>query len=523
MGILKNMRDTFKTNLADARTTEKNSKESYDKFMEDKIKAHGEMSDSYEEKQKALGGNDEELASKKGQLAEAEKQKASDEEFLASLLPMCEAKAKAYENRKVLRANEEAAVAEAISILNSDEAFETFGKTDAGTTGFIQLRSVRRHMAGDGNVRHAVQNVLEKAAKDAKSSRLSKVLSSVAAGNPFAGVLEEIGNMIALIGEEAEADKKTLDFCNTERKENDDALDKTNKGILALEEQIDKLTTTIDDPKTGLKKQIADTELALVENNAAQTSETKERTEDNLAYQADVKNLVAAASILKKALKVLNAYYDDLAKKVEAGEALVQTKEDPAPPESFENKGYSGQKDQGGDVIKMLEFISEETTKEEMKAHSDEENAQAKYEDSMTELKRLQKKSEESLANLQEDLATAQKDLLEAQEDLKDTTEDKEGIEAYLAKIKPGCDFITKNFDLREKNRGIEESALKKAIGLIKATPAYTAAKAEEKVESYGDCKEPCKKDDKHVECLACMADVTVPAYCAGHDNVKGC
>merc|ERR1719502_2384800 len=43
MGIIKNMRDTFKTNLADATTTEKNSKDAYDKFMKMKKKAFDEM------------------------------------------------------------------------------------------------------------------------------------------------------------------------------------------------------------------------------------------------------------------------------------------------------------------------------------------------------------------------------------------------------------------------------------------------------------------------------------------------
>merc|ERR1719195_483265 len=111
------------------------------------------MESSYKDKQKQLGGNDEDLASKKKQLAEAKKQKASDEEFLEKLLPMCEEKAKGYANRKILRANEEAAIAEAISILNSDDAFATFGTVDATSTGktgaaFIQLRSVRRHLDG---------------------------------------------------------------------------------------------------------------------------------------------------------------------------------------------------------------------------------------------------------------------------------------------------------------------------------------------------------------------------------------
>merc|ERR550537_423735 len=109
----------------------------------------------------------------------------------------------------------------------------------------------------------------------------------------------------------------------------------------------------------------------------------------------------------------------------------------------------------------------------------------------MTKLKKEQKEMEEHLASLQEKLAQAEKDLLDAEEDHKATVADKEAIEAYLLKIKPGCDFITKNFDLREKNRATESKALKKAIKLIKGTPAYKSAVNAATVESYGDCKEP--------------------------------
>merc|ERR1719181_2245400 len=132
-----------------------------------KKKAFDEMKESYEAKQKLLGGNDKELSSKKSQLAEAEKQKASDEEFLDALLPMCEEKAKGYENRKVLRANEEAAIAEAISILNSDDAFATFGTTDATSTG--ALKFIQLHMSADIHARGEVKNVLQAAAKATKS------------------------------------------------------------------------------------------------------------------------------------------------------------------------------------------------------------------------------------------------------------------------------------------------------------------------------------------------------------------
>merc|ERR1719502_667026 len=299
--------------------------------------------------------------------------------------------------------------------------------------------------------------------------------------------------MIDLIAEEGKQDKKNLDWCKKERKENKASLDDKNKEILSLEGTIDKLTKTIEDPKTGLKAQIAETETSLIENTDAQKTQTKERTESNLAYQADVKNLVSASGILTKAIKVLKAYYDDLEKKLANGEAFVQ--EDPKAPEAWKGDGdYKGQSSKGGDVIEMLEFILSETQKEQMEAHKDEENAQAKYEDSMTDLKKQEAADEKQLSDLQEDLAENEKNLLQAKEDLKATTEDKEAIEAYLLKIKPGCDFITKNFDTREKNRATETTALKKAKKLIKDTPVYKNFKAEERVESFGDCKKPCTK-----------------------------
>merc|ERR1719506_1736431 len=298
--------------------------------------------------------------------------------------------------------------------------------------------------------------------------------------------------MIELIAEEGKSDKKNLDWCNKERKENKADLKQKKKEILGLEKEIDRLTKLIEDPEKGLKAQIEKTEEQLVKNNEAQKTETADRLEENVAYQADVKNLVQAHSILQKALKVLKAYYDDLEKKLEAGEAFLQ--EDPKPPEAWNGDGaYGGQSKAGGDVVDMLEFISSETKKEEEQAHADEEKAQA------------------------------EKDLLDAQEDLKATTADKEAIEAYLLKIKPGCDFITKNFDTREKNRGIEKAALEKAVKLIKGTPAYKTAVNSATVESYGDCKEPCVEDEGHVKCKACMADVTIPAYCAGHKGTPGC
>merc|ERR1719456_1927273 len=143
MGILKNMRDTFKSNLASARAAESASAESHSKFTKVKEDEYSKQKKSFDDKDKVLGEQDDLLSSKKTSKSEAESTKADDEEFLAKLIKMCADKTKEYEDRKMVRANEEAALAEAVSILNSDEAFETFGgvkATTEGATGFALLQ-----------------------------------------------------------------------------------------------------------------------------------------------------------------------------------------------------------------------------------------------------------------------------------------------------------------------------------------------------------------------------------------------
>jgi len=524
VGTLKSMRDTFKENLATARSTEKQQLESHEKLMTTLNNAYDKMSATYDRRQEGMGDNDDNLATKKDQLVEAKEQKANDEEYLEKLLAMCEDKTKEYNQRKMLRANEDAAVAEAIAILNSDESFAAFGKTDATSTGateaaaFIQLRS-RRVRIHSSTVSLSLQ--VKQALLAAKSPRVAKVASLIQAENIFSVVLKEITKMLEVIEEEGKQDKENLDWCNDERTENNNKLDDANDQIDTLTGEIQQLTDDIEDPETGLKSQIKTTEEDLASCIDSQKTETKDRKEANLLYQQDIKNLVAAEKILKKAIKVLRKYYDDLEAKMEAGEVFLQRREDPDAPQTWD--GYKGQSSKGGDAISMLEFILEETNKEETEAHSDEETSQHDYEDSMADLKEREADAEKTLVSLRESLAQKEEDLLMRKKELKKTEGEKEALENYLAKIKPGCDFITENFDEREDNRATETAALERAEGLIKDTPVYKKAMAEAKTESFGDCKEPCTEDENHVECKACMAETSIPGYCAGHKGTKGC
>merc|ERR1719159_2123346 len=216
----------------------------------------------------------------------------------------------------MIRANEEAAIAQAISILNSDEAFDTFGSTKALTTGgtgpaFLQVSKDSKGLS----IRQRLAKKLARQAKLTKSLKLARVAVSLESNNPFNKVVAELDEMIALINKEEKEDHAQKDWCDSEREENQAVLDDKISNKESLEGKVVELTDEIENAETGLKKQLADDQTKLAENRKAQADEIEDRGLENVAYQANVRNLVAAEEILGKATKVLKKFYDWLHKK----------------------------------------------------------------------------------------------------------------------------------------------------------------------------------------------------------------
>merc|ERR1719265_1369432 len=311
VGILKNMRDTFKSNLASARAAESSAAESHSKFSKVKEDEFNKMKKSFDDKDKVLGENDDALSTKKTQKVETENSKADSEDFLAKLIRMCATTTKQFEDRKMVRANEEAAVAEAVSILNSDEAFETFGAVKATTEAdrgpsLLQV-SASRHTF---SVREQVQKELSRVAKRTKSLKLARIAVSLEAGNPFDKVIVELDNMVELIAKEEKADDEQKAWCDSEREDSHEQLSDKTTNKESLEGKVVELTDTINNAETGLKRQLADENTKLAENRADQASATEDRGLENAAYQGNIVNLVNAEKTLDKALKVLKKFYD---------------------------------------------------------------------------------------------------------------------------------------------------------------------------------------------------------------------
>merc|ERR1719235_2273273 len=310
VGVLKNMNDTFTANLANARQVEAKALADFTAMKKVLDEEYDEASELFEKRKTEIGETAELISRTSSEMNTAKDRLADDQDFLASLTERCAKKKADFDKRNMLRSQEEAAIAEAIAVLNSDAAFETFGKvsaTSTGATSFIQTSASQNKDAQ--KVRAAAGAALAGASKKLHSMRLAKIaveLSSKSkAENPFTKVLENINSTVELIDAEEADDKQKLDTCNSEQAENfqirDDKKDK-----------MDDLTTTIGELEISAKntrQQIKDEEEDLAENRADQKEATDARNAANAVFKENLKNLEDAERILAKATKVLVKYY----------------------------------------------------------------------------------------------------------------------------------------------------------------------------------------------------------------------
>merc|ERR1719326_626490 len=137
---------------------------------------YDDMSSLLEKRKEEIGEASELVSRTSSEMTTAQERLSDDQEFLASLTNRCATKKAEYEKRNMLRSQEEAAIAEAIAVLNSDAAFATFGSvsaTSTGATGFIQFRESKNEDAQ--KVRAAAGAALATASKKLHSMRLAKI------------------------------------------------------------------------------------------------------------------------------------------------------------------------------------------------------------------------------------------------------------------------------------------------------------------------------------------------------------
>merc|ERR1719265_2473206 len=230
---------------------------------------------------------------------------SADQKFLMNLKETCQMTDQEFEERTKTRAEEMKAVSEAVAILTSDDAHDTF----SSTFNFLQVdtRETRRATA---------DRMLAAAAK--KHPRLSALASKVRLDN-FAKVSEDIDGMVADLQKEKQDDIKMKDFCVDSLNKNEMARELKRRDIEQLDAEIADLTEMIEE----LTKAIAALQAEIAEMQVQLKRAGEDRELENNDFQKTITEQRETQKLLTSALNVLKGFYD---------KAFMQTKQPAGPP-----------------------------------------------------------------------------------------------------------------------------------------------------------------------------------------------
>merc|ERR1711956_119198 len=184
-----------------------------------------------------------EIAQMKNDVGDTQEALIEDKKFLANLEENCEKKKAEWEVIVKTRAEELAALADTIKVLNDDDALELFKKTLPSASSFMQIEVSARNLRARALTE--LEQVMQKRLKNAQLELLSLALHGKKIG--FEKVIKMIDDMVATLKVEQSDDDSKKEYCGKEL----DLADDKKKG---LEHSISDLETAIENAKEAIAK-----------------------------------------------------------------------------------------------------------------------------------------------------------------------------------------------------------------------------------------------------------------------------
>merc|ERR1712054_88822 len=147
--------------------------------------------------------------------------------------------------------------------------------------------------------------------------------------------------------------------------------------------------------------------------------------------------------------------------------ALLQQSTEPAgppPPPGFSE--YKKNAAAGG-VMGMIQQIINDAKAMEAEAIRSEEDAQKAYEEFVKDTNNSIDEKSKDITNKSESRAKAESDRVEAKEDKEAVMLELEQLANYKAELHSSCDFVMKNFEIRQTARDEEIEALRQAKAIL--------------------------------------------------------
>merc|ERR1719246_313239 len=344
-----------------------------------------------------------------------------------------------WEDRQKARSIEMEACSKALSILTSDDAHDTFTKT------FNPALLLKENVVHSER-REKASLILTAIAKKVRNPRLANLAMKVRL-DAFVRVKKAIDDMVVSLTKEKEDEIKHKDFCTDEFNQNQlqtEKKEREKQDLIAKIEDLESTIKALTEALDTLKAEIAEMQVQLKRAG-------EDREKQNKEFQTTVADQRETQRLLKAALNVLQDFY---AKKA-PGASLIQRQEPagPPPPPGFE--GYKNNAANGGVMALITQIITDAKAMESETIRS-EEDSQKAYEDFVKETNNSIEAKSKDIVNKSEVKAKAELDLVEAKEAKEGVLLELEQLSNYNAELHQSCNFVLKNFDVRQTARDEE-------------------------------------------------------------------
>jgi len=437
-GVLSQMKETFEANLAQAQKDEQDAQKAYEEL---KAAKEAEIKNGQEQivaKTQLLAETDENLAQAKVDLEETQKAMGLDAEFLAMLKEKCAMTDAEMEERTKTRQLEMEAVGKALEVLSGDDAMDTFSRTFS----LVQTDQSKHR-------REAAARVLRRTGRPQLMALALHVRLDA-----FEKVKKAIDDMITALLKEKQDEIKHKDFCTDEFNTNELQTQTKTQEKTDHETKIADLTMVIE----RLAKEIDQLKAEVSEAQVQLKRAGEDREAQNKEFQTTVTDQRETQSLMTKALDFLKDFYEKNASFVQ------QEPAGPPPPAGFKEYKHNAQ---SGGVMQLIQQIITDAKAMEQEAIRSEEDAQKAYEDFVKETNGSIEAKSTEIVEKSEARAKAEGELVQAKESKEGVMLELEQLSNYNAELHQSCDFVLKNFDLRQSSRDEEVEALRQAKAIL--------------------------------------------------------
>jgi hypothetical protein len=477
VGILKAMKDDMEAELKDAVAEEEKSIAGYGDLKASKEKEIEMATEAVETKMARAGELAVAVVQSKDALDDTTEEKADSEKFMATLESECATKEKEMAERASLRAQEVAAISEAIGILNDDDALDVFKK--AMPSAFVQTTFLQK-TDGKSSRAQKAKAILAGVAAKAKNVNMnlmfftlgSKLKSKGRGG--FDDVVKMIDDMVVLLGKQQAEDAKQQTYCEDEfeKAADEDAAAKTKlaQTDAALSEQTDTIGT--------LMEEIAALTSGIAALDKSVADATEQRKEEHAMYVEQMQMNEAALGLVEKAKNRMQKFYNPTLYKaapktentmeekiIEAGTFVQLKVEVPPAPEMPSGLLQKNQKSAG--VIGMMDTIIKDLGNDMKDMEYEEKTAQKDYAELMADSQATRAGDSKALTGKASSKAEVEAQLMATKETRGATATDLKQIATVISDLHAACDFIMQNFDLRKEARTNEIEGLKNAKAVL--------------------------------------------------------